>query len=205
MDKCVNKRIGILGGTFNPVHNAHLHIAKQSLKKLRLDKVIFIPAYMPPHKKIYGNVATNDRIRMLRLALKDEKRFAILLYEIRKKGKSYSIKTIRFLKRRYGKRARLFFLIGADSLRGLPRWKDAGGLLRLAQFVVVPRPGFAMRSPAPGILKVYIPKKDISSTKIRRMLKEGKSIKAFVPEKVYRYIEEKELYISSSPKGRGLR
>lgn len=194
MDKCVNKRIGILGGTFNPVHNAHLHIAKQALRKLRLDKVIFIPAYIPPHKKIYGNVTTNDRIRMLRLVLSGEKRFMISLYEIRKKGKSYSIKTIRFLKRKYGKRARLFFLIGADSLKGLPRWKDSAGLLKLAQFVVVPRPGFAMRSGAPGILKVYIPKKDISSTKIRRLLREKKPIKRFVQKEVYRYIKEHKLY-----------
>ncbi len=194
MDKYVNKRIGILGGTFNPVHDAHLYIAKQSLKKLRLDKVIFIPAYIPPHKKIYGNVTTNDRIRMLRLAISGEKRFAISLYEIRKKGKSYSIKTIRSLKRKYGKRARLFFLIGADSLKGLPGWKDAGGLLKLAQFVVVPRPGFAVRSRPAGILKVYIPKKDISSTKIRRLLREKRPIKRFVAKRVYRYIKEHKLY-----------
>ncbi|UCD55099.1 MAG: nicotinate-nucleotide adenylyltransferase [Candidatus Omnitrophota bacterium] len=194
MDKSANKRIGILGGTFNPVHNAHLHIAKQALKKLHLDKIIFIPAYIPPHKKIYGNITATDRIHMLRLAIKSEKRFAISLYEIRKKGKSYSIKTIRFLKKKYGKRTGLFFLIGADSLKGLPGWKDAGGLLKLAQFVVVPRPGFAVKNRVPGILKIDIPKKDISSTKIRRLLREKEPIKRFVPKRVYRYIKEHKLY-----------
>lgn len=188
-------RIGILGGTFNPVHNGHLHIAREALKKLRLDRIIFIPAYIPPHKKIYDNAKTGDRQAMLRLATRGEKRFGVSLYEIRKKGKSYSIKTVRFLKRRYGEKARLFFLIGADSLKILTRWKDITSLLRLAQFAVVPRPGFTMRSEIPGILKIYIPKKNVSSTKIRRLLHEGRSVKRLLPQKVYAYIKSHKIYV----------
>jgi nicotinate-nucleotide adenylyltransferase len=195
MDKSANKRIGILGGTFNPVHNAHLHIAKLTLKKLRLNKVIFVPAYIPPHKKIYGNIKANDRMRMLRLAVGAEKRFLISPYEIKKRGKSYSIKTVRFLKKKYGKQARLFFLIGSDSLKGLGRWKEIRSLFKLTQFVVIPRPGFGMRGAPSGVLRVSAPAKDISSTKIRRYLSKGRSVKGLVPNNVYRYIRSHKLYI----------
>ena len=88
MGRSASKRIGILGGTFNPVHNGHLYLAGKALAKLRLDKVIFVPAFLPPHKKIYGRISASDRIRMLRLAIDGKRKFAVSLYEIKKTGKS---------------------------------------------------------------------------------------------------------------------
>lgn len=194
MGKSANKRIGILGGTFNPVHNGHLYIAKHAIKKLRLDKVIFVPAYIPPHKKIRGSVKTRDRVHMLRLALRGYKKFSLSTYEIEKKGKSYSVNTAKFFKRKYRRDNKLFFLIGADSLKGLKDWKHIRDLLKMLQFAVVPRPGFRIKKSHAGILKLNIPKKDVSSTGIRRLARKKKSIKRFVPEKVYKFIVMRNLY-----------
>jgi len=187
-------RIGILGGTFNPVHNGHLYIAKQALKKLGLDKVIFIPAYIPPHKKLRGNVKSRDRVRMLRLAVTGEKRFALSEYEIRQKGASYSIKTARFLRRKFGKAARLFFLVGADSAKGLGRWKKSAALLKLLQFVVFPRPGFKQPAAPKLVMTIKMRGIDVSSTKIRNLIKAKKPIHHLVPRKVRSYITTNHLY-----------
>ena len=187
-------RIGILGGTFNPVHNGHLHIAKESLKKLRLDKVVFIPAYIPPHKKVSGDIAAGDRLKMLRAALKNKKDFVISSYELKQKGRSYSIKTAKHLKKKYGACAKLFFIIGSDSLKGLGKWKNIKGLRKILQFAVVPRPGFRMRAAGRAILKINIPKKDISSTRIRNLIKSKGSAKAFMPKEVHDYIKRKKIY-----------
>lgn len=187
-------RIGILGGTFNPVHNGHLYIAKQALKKLHLDRVIFIPTYIPPHKKIEGRVKANDRLHMLRLAIKGKEKFTISLYELRKRGKSYSIKTARYIKKKYGKFSKIFFLTGSDSLAELKSWKNIAKLMDMLEFVVLSRPGFKIKKGSLNILKINIPGKDISSTRIRRLLTEKKSIKGLVPKEVFNYIKKKNLY-----------
>lgn len=195
MARSGNKRIGILGGTFNPVHKGHLHVARHALEALNLNKVIFVPAYIPPHKKIRGTATATDRLKMLRLAIGSKKNFELSAYEIKKKGRSYSIKTARFMRKKYGKSAKLFFLIGADSLKELKKWKDIKSLFRILRFVVFPRAGFnAGKRAFPNILKVSAPKKEISSTGIRRFTKKGKPIKRFVPGGVYKYIKEKKLY-----------
>lgn len=194
MARSAHKRIGILGGTFNPVHNGHLHLATHALKKLRLNKVIFIPAYIPPHKKIYDKVKTSDRLRMLRLAAKGKRRFAISEYEMTRKGTSYSIRTAKFLKAKFGKNAKLFFLIGADSLAGLKKWKGIDALMELLQFVAFSRPGFGMKRGLKGVIKLAIPKKNVSSEKIRRLVRKGRPIGGLVPGNVLLYIKKKGLY-----------
>jgi nicotinate-nucleotide adenylyltransferase len=194
MGRSVGKRIGILGGTFNPVHKGHLYVAEQALRKLRLDKVIFVPAYMPPHKKISGNVSARDRVRMLRLAVTGKRRFSVSEYEIRARGASYSIRTARFLKRKSGKDTELFFLVGADSLAELGSWKDILKLLGLLRFVAVSRPGFSMKSGYTGLIKLRVPGKAISSSNIRKLIREGKTIRRFVPERVSGYIKRHGLY-----------
>jgi len=193
--KRLDMRIGILGGTFNPLHNGHLHVAKEARKKLHLDKLIFIPAYMPPHKKIHGNAKPSDRLRMLELATGGKKHFAISRYEMRRKGRSYSIKTAKYLKKKYGKDSKIFFIIGADSLKGLTRWKDITKLSGILRFAVAPRRGFKM-SPRIRVscLKLSMSKKDVSSTTIRRLLSKGKPVTRLLPPKVAKYIKMRNLY-----------
>lgn len=194
MAKSAHKSIGILGGTFNPVHNGHLYVAECARKTLGLDEVIFVPTYMPPHKKIHGNAKTKDRIKMLRLSLSGKTRFTLSLYEIQKKDRSYSVRTAKFLKKKLGLQSQLFFIIGADSLKDLKKWKDFPELSKFVRFVVIARPGFGMKSAPPGVLKIRVPGKDVSSTEIRRMAKKQKPLKNLVPRAVSTYIKEKGLY-----------
>ena len=189
-------RIGILGGTFNPVHNGHLYIAGQALKKLSLDKIIFIPTFIPPHKKIKDGIKPADRLHMLKSAIRGKRGFSVSEYEMRKKGTSYSIRTVKYLKKRYGKNTGLFFLVGADSAAGLGKWKSAPKLLALLQFVVVPRKGFKINVAFPGVRRLALPKKDISSAGIRKLASSGRSIKGLVPACVSDYIKRKKLYMS---------
>ena len=197
MAKSVNKekRIGILGGTFNPIHSGHLNLAKGAKRILSLDKVIFVPAYIPPHKKIENSVSPKNRFNMIARAIRNEKSLMISLYEIKRRRKSYSIDTLRYFKKKYKSKAKLFFLIGADSLIGIHSWRHINKALTLAQFVVCGRPDYSLKNCPKGINKIDIPTKRISSTKIRTLIKRGKSIKGIVPAAVERYIRSKHLYI----------
>src|SRR6058998_1545633 len=144
-------RIGILGGTFNPIHVGHLLIAQDAMEAARLDRVLFIPSATPPHKPLAGNVSAAHRLRMAKLAIAGDKRFAVDDLEIRRGGKSYSVDTLRELKRRY-RRAEFYFIIGADSLSELHLWKDARRLVKLCRFIAVNRPGYHGRpSRLPGL------------------------------------------------------
>lgn len=194
MARYANKRIGIVGGTFNPVHNGHLHIAKEAKSRLRLHKIVFVPAYTPPHKKIHGNASPQDRLNMLRFSVKGKDSLSVSTFEIKKKGKSYSIRTVRHLKKKYGKTAELFFLLGSDSLAGLRKWKGIANLLKLSQFVVLPRPGFPLKRCPARILKLKIPMKDVSSTRIRSLVGRRKSIEHYLPKAVSLYIKKENLY-----------
>ena len=132
MARSVNKekRIGILGGTFNPIHSGHLNLARHAKKLLSLDKVIFVPTYIPPHKKIENSISPKGRLNMITRAIRDEKSFSLSLYEIKRRRKSYSIRTLEFFKKKFGGNARLFFLMGADSLIGIYSWKNIKKALR---------------------------------------------------------------------------
>lgn len=200
MAKSVNKkkRISILGGTFNPIHAGHLNLARHAKKILSLDKVIFVPAYIPPHKKIENSISPKDRLSMITRAIRNEKGLMISLYEIKRRRKSYSIDTLKYFNKKYASKAKLFFLIGADSLIGIHSWKHIKKALTLAQFVVCGRPNYSLKNCPKGINKIDIPQKDISSTKIRILLKKGKSIKGIVPAAVERYIRRRRLYTSVS-------
>jgi len=187
-------RIGILGGTFNPVHNGHLHVARQVLKKLGLNRVIFVPTYIPPHKKIAGNAKPADRLAMLKLATRGQRQFSVLDYEIRQRRTSYSIRTVSFLKSKFGKNARLFFLIGADSLPGLNKWKNIKKLRGLAQFVAVPRHGHNLCSCPSSVIELNIKKKKASSSNIRFYIRNRKPVGGLIPREVLSYIEKKGLY-----------
>lgn len=201
-------RIGILGGTFDPVHNGHIYLAKKVIKKLKLSKVIFIPAYIPPHKKGIKVTQAKHRYNMLKLATGGDKKFKVSNMEIKRKGRSYSVETLRSLRKKYGSRAELFFITGSDSLMELDKWKNLEEILSLCKFVVVERPGFkagdipksfmrtsAKDNSAHGIIFLKINAKNISSTDIRNKVKTLKSVSGIVSAKVEDYIGINKLYV----------
>jgi nicotinate-nucleotide adenylyltransferase len=139
-------KLGLLGGSFNPVHDGHLAIARHTREALELDQILFIPTGHPPHKPNGGLAPAQDRYEMVRLAITPDPAFAISDVEIRRPGKSYSIDTIRQLQQEYGPHTQLFFLIGLDAFLDFPSWRDPRTLLELCSFVVLSRPGLSFRS-----------------------------------------------------------
>ncbi|PIP68535.1 MAG: nicotinic acid mononucleotide adenylyltransferase [Candidatus Omnitrophica bacterium CG_4_9_14_0_2_um_filter_42_8] len=188
-------RIGILGGTFDPVHNGHMHLAEKISKKLSLDKLIFIPVYIPPHKKGAKVTQARHRYNMLKLAVSGSKIFKLSDMEIKRKGRSYSIETLRRLKRKYGANAELFFITGSDSLGELDKWKNLEEILKLCKFVVVERPGFETGNPPENIIYLKVSAKDISATQIRSLIKTGRHLSGILPGMVERYIYRNKLYV----------
>lgn len=139
-------KLGLLGGSFNPIHNGHLTIARLVRDQLRLDQVLFIPTGDPPHKQGGSLASPKDRYEMVRLALAGTPSFHHSDIELQRSGTSYSIDTIRELQRQFGSSSELYFLIGLDAFLDLPHWKEPMELLRACRFVVVPRPGQSFRS-----------------------------------------------------------
>jgi nicotinate-nucleotide adenylyltransferase len=187
-------RIGIFGGTFNPVHKGHLFLADQAKKHLDLNKIIFVPAYTPPHKPPEGIIDADKRYHMLKLALSGRQHLGVSRYEIDRKSKVYSIDTIRYFKRISSKHAQLFFLVGADALEGLNLWKDLNKIFELCELIVFSRPGFSLKTPENRIRAVCIDALDISSTSVRDAIKNNYSIKGLVSKAVADYIKRNKLY-----------
>ena len=187
------ERIGILGGTFDPPHYGHLILAQSCLESLRLDRVIFIPSYLPPHKRMKENRALH-RHRMLKLACKGNPSFEVSDIEIKEKRISYSVSTLQKLRSRYGKRAKLFFLIGSDSYNDLDNWKDIERMQRLAQFVAAARPGHPLKRTRRGVRLLRMPQIEISSSLIRRRVRGQNSIRYLVPENVRRFMLKNKMY-----------
>lgn len=140
------KRLGLLGGSFNPIHNGHLAIAGYVREKLQLDRVLFIPTGEPPHKRDGSLVPARDRFEMVRIAIAGTPTFDISDIEVQRTGKSYSIDTIRELQRQHGPATELYFIIGLDAFLDFPTWKEPQELLNACRFVVVPRPGQSFQS-----------------------------------------------------------
>ena len=139
-------RLGLLGGSFNPIHNGHLTIANQVHERLQLDRVLFIPTGDPPHKREGSLASAKDRYEMVRLAIAGTPFFDISGIEVQRTGKSYSIDTIRELQRQHDPSTELYFLIGLDAFLDFPSWKAVRELLNACRFVVVPRPGQSFQS-----------------------------------------------------------
>lgn len=190
------KKIGIFGGTFNPPHIAHSIAAQSVMEELQLDKIIFIPSGNPPLKESIGG---KQRMEMAILAFEDNEKFEVSDIEIQNEGeKSYTINTLKKMKKIYGVDTKLFLIIGADNLIQLPRWKEPEKLFELAEVIVINRPDYFHKNPD---LKFYdkvkfadIPFMEISSSMIRENVKKGKSVRYLITEKVRRYIEENKLY-----------
>ncbi|MCI0493719.1 nicotinate-nucleotide adenylyltransferase [candidate division KSB1 bacterium] len=192
-------RIGLFGGSFDPIHNGHLELARWTKNNLSLDQFIFIPAATPPHKQHVSLSEPEHRLRMVQLAIKDWHEFEVSDFELHRKGISYTIDTIIYFRRQFNlKKASLFLVIGADSLVDFHTWKSPARILRSCHVVVLPRPDISISHIADAIKKKVIilaaPLFDISSTEIRKLIKERQSINHLVPEPVAKYIVEHELY-----------
>ncbi|MBQ7035888.1 MAG: nicotinate-nucleotide adenylyltransferase [Clostridia bacterium] len=182
------ERIALYGGMFDPVHLGHLHAARETLEALHLDRVIFIPASVPPHKK--GCHADGvHRLRMLELATDGEVRFSVSDYELKKEGTSYSYETVQHFAALHPE-DKLYFLIGDEAYALLHTWKNPEIIKSLAEFVVVTREGV----PPEDALYVEIPKVVISSTEVRNTLKNNADASALLPAEVASYIKENGLY-----------
>lgn len=187
-------RIGILGGTFNPIHIGHLILAEEALWKLKLDKVIFVPSYLPPHKDEEGIIDAQHRFKMVTLAIDANSRFEVSRLEIDLKQKAYSIDTIKKLKAQYGPGAEYFFITGSDSLKELVSWKQIDEIFKISKFIVAKRPGFPIDVVPQDVQAVVITEIEVSASEIRKRLKENKSIRYLVPDNVREYIEKNGLY-----------
>lgn len=190
------KRIGILGGTFNPVHNGHLAVAQTALEKLRLDKVIFVPAKLPVHKDPRIVVAPAKRLKMVELAIAPYAHFAASDIEISRKGKSYSIETVREFRKKYAD-DKLYFIIGTDSSLKLHTWKRIDELVKMVSFVCVNRPGNSPAATQQRCRHLKMSELDISSSTIRSRIAKGLPVGYLLPEAVEDYISQKKIYRST--------
>ncbi len=189
-------RIGILGGTFDPIHKGHLHLAQESLRKLSLDQVLFIPAYLPPHKegKKREISSASYRYAMVRLAVAGKRRFRVLDLEIKKKRKVYTLETLRALHRLFPESTEFYFLTGADNLQILDRWKNLREICKLCRFVIATRADFKRKKVPSNMVWLPIRPVSISATEIRERIKRGKSFGYLLPPKVAGFIRKKKLY-----------
>ncbi len=200
------RKVGVLGGTFDPIHLGHLIVAADVRAKLGLSEVLFVPAGKPWLKlKEERTITTAEhRLAMVRLAIKGNPYFRASAMEIDRPGLSYSIDTVLELKKKLGRKAELYFIVGPDALAELPRWKEPARLIEACQVVGIGRPGYArvdqraLDRSVPGAAKritlLDVPQIDISSTDIRKRVAQGKSIRQLVPESVEKYIEKHKLY-----------
>jgi len=217
-------RIGIFGGTFNPIHNGHIAIAGQTCEALGLDRILFIPTGDPPHKSHDHLAPGNHRYEMVRLAIGSEPRFSISDIELRRPGKSYTIDTIRILQQEYGTNSALYFLIGLDAFLEFSTWREPKALLGLCSFVVISRPGLSFQSlstmpllphlpvqpladldagrrstwdmviGAQRLICLQLPPSDVSASDIRRRIGRKLPVANLLPPSVESYILQHHLY-----------
>lgn len=212
-------RLGLLGGTFNPIHFGHLRSAEEIYENLKLDRIIFIPSAAPPHKDITKITPFFHRFKMTSLATKGCPHFSVSDIEERLPGKSYSIETLKYLHKTYGEKVTFYFILGLDEFLNIVSWKDYRDLSTLSNFVVIDRPGYPRsrvneiitqelskdfvfdardnRFIHPSNYSIYLRQTtsiDISSTKIREYATERQSIRFLMPDAVYEYICREGLY-----------
>ena len=214
------ERIGLLGGTFNPVHEGHIRSAEEIRRKFALNKILFIPSYIPPHKQTADIASPGDRFAMVEMAVQGHPHFMASALEIEAKERSYSIITLDKVKDIY-KDAWVFFIVGIDAFLEIETWRSYQEVLEQCRFIVTSRPGYPLDRARKVLPKKYAEKMidlaepgtvgeelilkfriflvpiralDISSTEIRRKIRQGRSVKGLVPEAVEVYIKRKKLY-----------
>lgn len=197
--------IGVLGGTFDPIHNGHIVVAEEVKARLNLAEVLFVPAGQPWLKSGNNISAAEHRVQMVRLAIDDVPYFKLSTIEIERTGPTYTIDTISQLKARIGAGDELFFILGRDNLAQLPKWREPARLIRMCRLVVVPRPGYplpnltSLEAVIPGLSRRVVlldtPEVDIDATEIRVRVSQGLSIAHLVPAPVAEYIKKNRLYM----------
>jgi nicotinate-nucleotide adenylyltransferase len=216
--------IGLLGGTFNPVHNGHLTIARQTRDALHLDRILFIPTGDPPHKPHHDLAPAKDRYEMVRLAIATDPALDITDIELFRSGKSYSVDTVRLLRQQYGTHLQLYFLIGLDAFLEFAAWREPETLLTLCSFVVISRPGWSFQAlstlslipPLPprslidldagrssrlevlvgaqSLVCLRLPPCDVSASAIRTRIRQGLPTANLLPPPVESYILQHHIY-----------
>ncbi len=200
----MKNKVGIMGGTFDPIHYGHLVIANEVLFKFNLKKIIFVPTGKPPHKRSAALADSYHRYMMSQFATMTNPDFDVSNIEVEKDGISYTVDTIEELKKKYEK-TRFYFITGTDAVLDLPNWKSPEKILKLCTFISVNRPGYVddelenklnnlMEDYNGEILSIKAPQLKISSTDIRDRISENRPIKYLLPENVEQYILKKGLY-----------
>lgn len=213
-------KIAVFGGSFNPIHNGHLALADDVLSEFSYDKILFVPSLIPPHKSSEFYINTEDRLKMIDLACSENKNFILEDYEIRKGGISYTFETISYLQEKYKTQLteKIALIIGSDLFAGFHLWKNAEFLAENCQLILARRPKmqenlnfgnkaigeyskidedqFDIKSEKlfENAKLIQNPILPISSTEIRSRISENKSFRYLVPEKVFNYIKERNLY-----------
>lgn len=195
------KKIGLFGGTFNPVHNGHLNLLRQVQAQMQFDELLLIPSHLPPHKEASDLASGKDRLQMLALAVEDIPEAGVCDIELHKSGKSYTIETLKKLRRLFPT-VELYFIVGTDMLLTFDEWKQWRGILKLAYLVASGRDEGeyerlcekAQKLDRERIIVLKTQPFPLSSTEIRRKLKAGEDVAELLPPKVLRYIEQKGLY-----------
>ncbi|KLI34088.1 nicotinate-nucleotide adenylyltransferase [Brachyspira hyodysenteriae] len=192
-------RIAILGGTFDPPHLGHLILADTVITNCNYDKVIFIPAKIPPHKNISGEASNEDRLNMLKLSIENDERFLLDEYELNNDGVSYTINTLNYLYKNYDIDGKIGLIIGADLVKDFDKWREPERIAEISDITVVNREEdnnlYKENIDKYNIKVIMAPRIDISSSLIRNRIKEKKGFRYFVKEKVYDYILSKNLYL----------
>lgn len=205
------QKTGIFGGTFNPFHKGHLNAAEAVFKGLDLKELVFMPVYIPPHKNYKGLALSDDRIEIIKRSIEGRKGFSVSDLEIKRKGLSYTIDTLEEIKKSI--KGELVFVMGSDSFQNFNKWHRYKDILKTASLAVASRPDFEAGIGQLGIKGYYLKKqgcychkkygdiyffrineKDISSTELRKKIRYGQDIRAYIDEKAAEYIEEKGLY-----------
>ena len=197
----LENRVGLFGGTFNPLHNAHLLVAERALQQYALSEVVFIPSGIPPHKQVEDGIDKQDRYEMVGQAIASNSRFSVSRIEIDREGPSYTIDTIRSLKRVYLQG--VCFIVGADLLLQIETWKEPQELLASVPFIIAPRDGVCkeafLRPPFDRAELHFLAMKevDLSSSWVRERVKDGEAIQDWVPPVIAEYIEQHGFYQGS--------
>ncbi|PMC39701.1 nicotinic acid mononucleotide adenylyltransferase [Bacillus sp. UMB0899] len=188
----MSKKIGILGGTFDPPHLGHLLIASEVRQALQLSEIWFIPNQIPPHKQTDHFTESDHRLNMITIAVKDHPEFSVNTIELEREGPSYTYDTLRLLTEEFPNHT-FYFIIGADMIEYLPNWHKIDEVIKLVTFVGVKRSGYETKTPYP-VMEVEIPLFEVSSTMVRERFRTGGNTEFLIQDNVRRYIEENHLY-----------